>query len=342
MAGLCSLIEHHLKENQRNMLMLFFLLTLVLTAGMREIGVDADSENYEMVYRNYYSAVASENMEFTYLLVSAFFNLFTKDVHFLFLTYALLGVGLKVMAIRRTTELTFLALATYISFYFCVHEMTQIRTGVLSGFFLLSLIPLAEGKRKLALLLIIIGSCFHVSGLILLPLLLLNNKELRGKRKMFWNCVIPAGYVMYLVGVGILMLFDIPFIGAKLANYQQAEEAGQYAAGVNVLGPLYLLNVAIYYYLMYFSKTITQRNKYFPLIMKVFAIGMFAFASLSFVTVIAMRISLLIRVVGILLFPCIAYTFSPKWVGIVVVLLLGLIYMNYGLNYIDFPFLWKV
>ena len=58
--------------------------------------------------------------------------------------------------------------------------------------------------------------------------------------------------------------------------------------------------------------------------------------------VIAERISLLIRVVGIILLPCIAYTIAPRWLGIVIVLLLGVIYLNYGLNYIDFHLLWKV
>ena len=171
LAGMCALIESHIQDNQKNQLMLFFLVPLVLTAGLREVGLDPDSENYEMVYRNYYTATATGNTEFTYVLLSAFLNLFTNDVHILFILYAIMGVGLKLLAIRKTTEFTFLSLAIYISFYFCVHEMTQIRTGVLSGMFLLSLTLIAEGKRKWALFLILAGSCFHVSGLALLPLL---------------------------------------------------------------------------------------------------------------------------------------------------------------------------
>ena len=341
-AGMCSLVEHHLKDNQRTTLLVFFLLALVLEAGLREVGLDADSDNYEMVYRNYYSSSATENVEFTFIAISAFFNFFTKDVHLLFLTYALLGVGLKLLTIRKTTDLVFLSVATYICYYFCVHEVTQMRTGVLSGFFLLSLYFWAEGKTKIAFLLVAIGSCFHVSGLILLPILFLKNRDFSRKGKIFWSCMIPAGYMIYLVGVGVLMVLDIPFIGAKLASYQQAESTGQYGAGVNVFGPLYLLNVAIFYYLMYFSGTITQRNKYFPLLMKVFALGMCAFAALSFVTIIALRVSLLMRIVSVLLFPFIAYTIKPKWAGVVVVLLLDFIYMNYGLNYIDFQLLWKL
>ena len=328
LAGMCALIESHIQDNQKNQLMLFFLVPLVLTAGLREVGLDPDSENYEMVYRNYYTATATGNTEFTYVLLSAFLNLFTNDVHILFILYAIMGVGLKLLAIRKTTEFTFLSLAIYISFYFCVHEMTQIR--------------IAEGKRKWALFLILAGSCFHVSGLALLPLLLLNNKELKGKRKIFWCCVIPAGYVIYFIGVGVMMMLDIPFIGAKLANYQQAEDTGQSMAGVNVFGPLYMINIMIYFYLMYFSKTVTEYNKYFPIIIKIFGLGILAYASLSFIPVIAERISLLLRVVGIFLFPCIACTIRPRWLGITIVLLLGLIYINYGLNYIDFQFIWKV
>ena len=142
--------------------------------------------------------------------------------------------------------------------------------------------------------LIILGSCFHVSGLVLLPMVFLNNKELTGKSKLIWSSVVPAGYVLYFVGVGVLMMLDIPMVGAKLASYQQAEDTGQYGTGVNVFGPLYLLNVLVYFYLMYFSKTLTGHNKYFALLMKIFAIGIASYAALSFVTVIAIRVSLLI------------------------------------------------
>lgn len=342
LAGICSLLEHSMQPSLRNRLYLFFFLALVLLAGLREVGIDPDSDNYEEMYRSYYSTSSSDKMEFTFLMASAFFNLFTNDVHLLFLTYAFIGVGFKMFAIRKVTDLTFLTLAIYISFYYFVHEVTQIRTGVLSGLFLLSIYYIVEGRRWLALSLILLGACFHVSGLALLPMVFLNNKELTGKGKLVWSCVVLSGYVVYFVGVGVLMMLDIPMIGNKLAYYQQAEDTGLSDSGVNVFGPLYLLNIVIYFYLMYFSKPLTVCNKYFPLMMKVFAIGIASYTSLAFVAVIAIRISLLIRVVGVLLFPCIAYTIAPRWVGVVVVLLLGVIYLNYGLNYIDFTLLWKV
>lgn len=341
-AILLAFLEDRMQGKLRNCIYIFFLIALVLTAGLKEIGIDPDSENYEFTYRNYYTTTSSDNTEFTFLALSAFFNLFTNDVHLLLLTYALMGVGLKMLALRKYTEELFLSLAVYISFYYCVHEITQIRTGVLSGFFLLALIAIAEKKRMLALIFISLGSCFHVSGLVLIPLLFINNKELKGKRQILWNCAIPMGYLVYFIGVGILMVFDIPFIGTKLANYQSANETGISEAGVNVFGPLYLMNILIFYYLMYFSKTITAKVHLFPIVMKSFAISMFSYAALAFLPVVAERISLLIRVVVIVAFPCIAYTIVPRWVGILIVMALGIIYLNYGLNYIDFQLLWKV
>ena len=50
--------------------------------------------------------------------------------------------------------------------------------------------------------------------------------------------IAPTGYAIYFIGVGVMMMLDIPFIGAKLANYQQAEDTGQSMAGVNVFGPI--------------------------------------------------------------------------------------------------------
>lgn len=337
-----SFMEDRMKWGFGNGLYLLALSALVLTAGLREIGIDPDSENYELTYRNYYTLAATNNTEFTFLALSAFFNIFTKDVHLLLLTYALLGVGLKMFAIRKFTQDTFLSLAIYISFYYCIHEVTQIRTGVLSGGFLLALLAIAQQKRLLGAVFLAIGSCFHVSGIALFPFLFLNNKEFNGKNKLFWICTIPMGYIIHFIGVGILLMLDLPFIGTKLALYQSAEETGLSASGINVFGPLYMLNIIIFYYLMYFSEVITKENKYFPIIMKVYAIGIVAYSTLSFLPVLAERISLLIRIVSIIILPCIMYTFSPRWVGIILVFLLGVIYLNYGLNYIDFQLLWKV
>ena len=66
----------------------------------------------------------------------------------------------------------------YLTFIFELHEVTQIRTGVMSGLFLLAIRPIAEKKRIKALILIGLGAVFHVSALALIPLVFFGNKEM--------------------------------------------------------------------------------------------------------------------------------------------------------------------
>ena len=315
-------------------------LLLVLLAGLREVGIDPDSENYDMTYRNYYTASASEGVEFSYILFSSILNMISDDVHILFLCYALLGLSLKFVAFRVCSELWFFPVLVYLGFYYELHEMTQIRTGVLSGLFLLSIKPLAEGKKLSYILFIALGAFFHISALILLPFVFISNKNISFKESFFWALLIPFGYFVYFFANTILIQIDLPYIGSKLAAYQTATEHGVSQVQINVFSPRQLFTTMIYYYLLYFRNTIAAYNKYFPLMFKIFAFGILAFTTLGFLPVLAERVSFLCQVVNIILIANLYYTIRPRWAGSLLVLLVSFVYLNYSLPYVSFHLLW--
>ena len=109
-------------------------------------------------------------MEYSYFFISAVLGALVPDVHIVFLFYALLGVTLKFVAFRKMSDFWFVPVMLYLTFIFELHEVTQIRTGVMSGLFLLAIRPIAEKKRIKALVLIGLGAVFHVSALALIPL----------------------------------------------------------------------------------------------------------------------------------------------------------------------------
>lgn len=106
----------------------------------------------------------------------------------------------------------FVPIIVYLSFIFQLHEMTQIRTGVMSGLFLLAIQPIAERKWVKALLLIGIGAFFHISALVLIPLVFLSNKDMSLKSRMIWMAIVPISYVVYFVGSNLLVNIPIPYI----------------------------------------------------------------------------------------------------------------------------------
>lgn len=221
-AILCYL-EDYIRKYQKS---LFFLIGLVLifVAGFREIGLDPDSENYEYTFQHYFKNGTDEMVEPSFLLISYILGFFTDNVHVLFLLYALFGVSLKMFAFRKLSEFYFVPLLCYISFYYVLHDLTQIRAGVVSGILLIALHLITENKKKIAFLLLLGGSLIHYSSLTLLPVLFLSNKPFNKKTTILFLCAIPLGYVVFYAGGSILMNPSLPFIGNKLAIYQAAVE----------------------------------------------------------------------------------------------------------------------
>lgn len=316
-------------------------LLLVLLAGTREVGIDPDSENYEYSYQNYYSEKALGAVEFSFLFFSSIFNVISNDVHVIFLFYAFLGVLLKFFAIRKYSDTWFLPLLIYLSFYYELHELTQIRTGVSAGFFLLAIKPIAEKKRMKAFLLLLVAIFFHISAIVFLPLLFLSNKEIGARERLFLLLIIPVGYFIFIAGYAVSLMVDIPYIGDKLTVYQAAEEFGQSDVSVNVFSPLFLFTVMIYIYLHFFQNAIIEHNPYYPLMMKIFGIGIVFFLIFAFLPVLSQRLSYLFRIVTIILYANVYYTIKPRWAAILAVILLSFVYINYALPYISFNLLWE-
>ena len=140
-----------------------------------------------------------------------------------------------------------------------------------------------------------------------------------------------------------LLSLNIPYIGEKLAIYQRIHELGQSDLGINVFSPFLLMNILMFYYLMYFSNTVNHENKYFPLMMKCYAVGISSYMFFSFLPVLSSRISILYDTVSIVLFSNVAYTIKPRWASVLVLIVFSFLYLNYGLKCFEgFVFLWEV
>lgn len=332
---LCYL-EDYIKR-YRSFLYILMGFVMILIAGFRKIGLDPDSENYEYSFHHYYQSSEMGMVEPSFTLISAILNVFTDNAHLLFLVYAFLGVTIKLYAFKKNLQCIFVPMMLYISFYFVLHEMTQIRAGVVSALFLLAVYHIAKKEKRKALLLIIVGSFFHYSSLALLPTLVFGNKDFNRKGSILIALLIPLSYLIYFGGISMLLNTDIPLIGNKLAIYQQAMEKGKMTVNINVFDPVHLVSVMLFYYTLYFRKTITAFNENYNVVIKIVAIGLFLHTSLAFLPVLALRISQLYCIVNIFLFSGIVYTFKQKWMGITVLVLLSIFQMylalpHYGLG----------
>lgn len=317
--------------------------SLILVAALRVIGDDPDSDNYEETFLS----IAAGNepdviIESSFVYISQFISNFTSDVHFLFFFYALFGVSLKFIAFRQLCDSWFLPVLVYIGYFFIFHECMQMRSGVLSAMLLLSVRPWCEGNRLKAFFFLAIGFFFHHSAIMLLPLLFLSNKPISDKGRIVWASLIPLAYIFYFFGFSALLnvSVDLPYIGDKLALYQLGTEKGRIALAVNVFNPLHLFTTFLYFYILYFQETLIEKNKYYPLLVKLLGIGIFSYTAFGAFPAIAQRIDLLLRIVSIILYANVCYTIRPRWAAVTVVMLISFAYLNIAAPSISLHLLW--
>lgn len=307
-------------------------LGLVALATFRTAGADPDYEAYEQ----YFSGRAyrlDEEVEYSYIIICNLIGFLTSNVQVLFFLYAALGVSLKLGSLPKYGDDLILFLTGYLCYYFPLHEMMQIRSGVLAGFMLLAIPYIAEQKRLKAFVLLAMGTFFHYSGLALLPILFLSNRFTL-RTRCFWGIFIPACYVIGKISNDLSLFYQVPYIGAKLATYSSVSFSnGIFLSDANVFSPFQLLTIVVFYYLFFFAVNCPQA-KYLPLLLKIFAIGIGSYVVLQAFPTICERISMMFNVVMVVLIPYIAYTIKPKWLGITAVLLLEFIYINYILRYV--------
>ena len=132
---------------------LFYLIligvVLILIAGLRPIGIDRDSLAYVGIVGSDEVNINLLDKEPGFWLIYKINKIiFNGNTQCFFLIYALLGVSLKIFAIKKYSLLPFFSTFTYVCLYFILHEMTQIRAGVAAAIFLLALQDIKDKNLK--------------------------------------------------------------------------------------------------------------------------------------------------------------------------------------------------
>ncbi len=245
-----------------------------------------------------------------------------------FFLYAVFGVTTKLIAIKQLTEFWFVALAVYISYYFMLHDLTQIRAGVASGFLLLCIKPLYERNGKRFLLFALAASLFHYSAIIIFPLWFLPTK---GFKKGFWLSLIPITYILYFTHLDIISFAShIPISGVqeKLAAYQRITELGLGNWDVfDPFGITYLTKVFISYFIILNINKLQNHNKYTYILTEIYILSLSVSLLFGNVPGIAARIKHLLAIVEIVLLPSITYIGVPRFVSKAIPIAFSLVVM---------------
>lgn len=313
-----------------NILLVLFGVVLVLMAGFR---ADDVSNDYVVYLNFWHQRVIDGDVEFSFVIIREFLkNYLHLPPQYLFLTFAFLGVSLKLIAIRKFAAYPFLALLVYLSHYYILHELTQIRVGVAAGFFLIAIYYKSIQNIRLTVFFLLLAVLFHYSAVVGFLILVLDDRK-----RIFYYFLIPLGYVMFFVNNQFSITIPIPYIQDKMEIYDEMKKYG-IGEEINVFNFVFVARIVLLYFIFYKARVIEKfvPNIYF--LLKVYAISLFSFLLLSGNAVYSFRIQEFFGVVEIILVPTLVFAFRSRMPGKLLVIAIALSFILIDIYYNEYIF----
>ena len=129
-----AFLEERLVDKDKKLLYAIMGVVMILIAGLRIPGATPDSDVYESMY---YSK-ATLLVEPSFTLLSDLFLSMSLGVNALFITYAAISVPLRLNAISKLSSFPLLTLSIYISHYYMLHDVVEMRCAVASALFFIT------------------------------------------------------------------------------------------------------------------------------------------------------------------------------------------------------------
>ena len=312
---LLSFFEEQLRDRDKLVLYVVFGVAMILIAGMRAVGSTPDTEAYEELFYKDTDSVAMILYEPSFNLIINFLQSLSVGVNALFFTYAIISVPIHLSLFWKVSKLPLLTLTIYISYYFMMHEMVQIRAGVAAGLFLWAVYFHVEKKKLLTLLFLLLAVFFHYSAIAGFAIFLFTGSLPKWQRVVLYTLV-PVGLVAYFCNLDLVTLLPAELVGEKVLYYREVEEKGNsdLQEGWKLKYNLLIwLNFLVYYVCLYFHDEIVKHFKYVTIAIKVQAYGFcFLFFVYGISHVIANRMNDFFSVASILLWTASFYVFVPS------------------------------
>jgi hypothetical protein len=302
----------------------FFWILLILTSAFRG-DVDRDYGGYiDMLQRTYTFVV-----EPTFVFFSKIINNFLGGKYiFIFIFYALLGVSIKMYAIKKLTNLKFFSLLIYFCGFFILQEMTQIRVGVAAGFMLISIIFLEKRNLSFFLLSSLFAFLFHYSAIIIFPLWFIYKIN-----KPILFLLIPVSYFVYFIDINLIYNLPIPGVNDKISMYQIIADEKVEVVKTNVFNYILLLNIILYYIFLSNYNLLKNKNKYFPILIRIYLISISTYILFAKMPIFSTRVSEIYGVVQIIIIPFLFYIFKMKLIPKALIVIISSVFIYTAIIY---------
>lgn len=199
------------------------LVGLIILATVISSDFSRDSHTYNYYFRLYgspeWSDISAEifRRELFFLVVSKFFYKLGLGAIFLFLIHAAISLSVKFYLIFEHSKDPWLSLAYFCSYFFILHDCTQIRYGMAVAFVYLGLHYLADNRKLVFSVIVVLSAVlFHNAILIFIVLLFFTSRK-----SLYWLLgMIAIAVILYPLNLNAVMLdlTDdlVKFLGVKV------------------------------------------------------------------------------------------------------------------------------
>lgn len=202
-------------EQKNNCVYLGFLISFILVATLISSGYSKDSQAYHW-WIDHVGVAGWNALSSNLLQREVFFVILTKLVYQLgigaisvFFIHALISLPIKFYLINKYSKDRFLSLAYFSSYYFILHDCTQIRYGMAVAFVYLGLVYLADNRKLLYSVIVIISAiAFHNAIIVFILMLFFTSR----KSTSWILGMIAFAIILYPLNFNILMSEVIGYI----------------------------------------------------------------------------------------------------------------------------------
>ncbi|HDE2611353.1 TPA: EpsG family protein [Klebsiella pneumoniae] len=317
-------------RNQHNLInisvFIFFGVLLILAAGLRPVGIDPDSHMYADFVRFFVGWPSIDFMDkepgfWLILFINKFF--FSNNISSFFLIYAALSISFKLILFYKLSSHPIVTLFLYISTYYFLHDMTQIRIGLACVFILWSLEDILQRNKLGFLIKVSFATLFHYSAIISLIFYFFSGKAINKKLYALLPLVGFSIYFLSNSGFGDMqsLLGYLPsFLEGKGSTYIDLQSQGIYKE--NNLIIMNVGGVVSFGFLLLLLWKADLSIKLNIILLKILSIQLFLGFILAFNSEVSNRFYTLIGFITVpLLFPAVIECFKPRWFGYLLVML---------------------
>lgn len=286
----------------KQILFLFFLILVVMSTFRPD--TLPDYPEYVRIFTE--DDLESVRYEIGDVLVIKIIRLFTSNPLFFFFLFGVVGIGMKLLLIYKFSPSVFLSTAIYLTGFYILLDMIQVRNSIAISFYLFAIIYRWKCDWKKFWVFAILSFLFHYSAVIVFFLALIHPE----KRINWYKWIIPISYFIVMV-----MKITLGYLAGSLSGPYEAlfnQMADDVDSRINILNSVALMRILFFYILFQYKDEISLKFPPIILMLKIYAIAICSFPLLSDYPAISGRLNHFLASVEILLIPSMIYITSIR------------------------------